>query len=1715
LSGIPLPLAVAWVHNVIDENHIRRQAATALDMGEDPEEVRRTVAHGNRKVREIVEEVIRDPNLRRFTVTEPVASTTAVMASLVDGSHANERAHFGIALQGGPNRSLENWRETFVESYKQRPAETLDLSPEGMDHAGRVVSDYPTALTESLVDRATRLPEPRTVDPNTTSINRIRRDNVPFITDAMLQDTEELEMATLGYLLENPEEAGLFSQHQEVLGIFKSMAEGGLRTTVDSPAGVFTPFIKAAARGILATGSRSPGELGKGIDTATGVGQEFVPGRGVVDFTQFARTAQEMGVLDGWVDTVVGSVFHGYTNLRVREHLASLKPEDQAQFFKDFMSRYEKKAGVIGSNWHLWTMMQGIANDEFLATMDPQDRLDMWMSNIASIGALVEATGIGIIVGGAMRHGARTFPAAAEMMWRSRPGAGQKNIQHMVQALSNIDFTRRWGTDKIDVIATQLPGPEVVAPLRNLPDGILNEIDIDRVEELVDVAGEIAARQNANVLSTKERTGVVASLVADIEGLHGAHLRPSMSRIQLLDDESGVRFRLMVGKDDAHGFGTMEEAVAYAQRHGDGPDVTFFRVGEDGVSLEPYKPSLKRRNDGTWEAVPGQTGEFFVSLRRDHYFSPLDQALFGDTPVIAGTWMGRAMRWATTPSAHMDQTIYNKWTRAFTREQAMVNALDSITAPLFRNLGFNERLQVNDIMLWAEDFGKQTGRNPDIVELRAQFPEFKDNVFGGYYQARTFYDTVHRLQNDRVYRAWHNQGYKTATNGETSYHGAVVPWDSAKTLVGKEIEVLDAQTGRSITLDAKAAEEAYANGAVLMRQDLPVEAVEGGGLHRHVLVDTGTGWRLGELSRFPLKYVPGYYTRMYRDSHYIRRINTREKIDGREAPHESVMQVATTKQEADVRRALEVDRLGERLYGASWDKSFPRTVKDRMLAEKGYAVEVSDDVRLSAIDREAMDMNQMRMEGRLFFDNRAERPLTDVYGNPAEVVDPINTIQRVGRMVSRQVAIEDLLKQQKKQFFETYGKTIPELATVGGRSSREIGATLNALAASKRGDEGKTVAGAKAWWDYIRVMEGTMTGDASAFRKAMIGAAEWFDLNVGWKMGGNKGRAWTKELSRGAHKADLFGGLKSLAFLHFITARPIRQLFLQGGQHLSIQAIDPLYFGRLQLDALSLMSATKMLGRGREGRKLMTMRDKQMAKGLGYSPEEYGILLREFNMSGLIDTVDVHTYAGGMPKSAAFTPQTTVGKTAQMAGDGITYIPEKMRAYGFDTGEQFNVTTSYLMALRRHKAEKGIKDLRDMTRQDWDDVAARGSGFALAMHRANSAAWQYGWLGVPLQFLQFTHKWLMTMLGASKWARKAGIANQSFTLGEARKIVAGQVLLFGGAGFGITESIKREAQKRNLPLSADQVNLIASGSLDYTLDKALQALADDPDLDLAWADGFAPGQGFTSTLRTFGEAAFGNKHLEFLVGPGGLAASRVWQAAHTSWTIGGGQIENMTDNEKAVAITEAIAAGFLSSASDYLKIKMAHKVGQWTNQSGVGLGPNLEAKYSELVAKGLLGVNAQKVLDYYATQRAITNMQDDIRKDANEAFNHVNRIIGVWGDGKFSNQEAMSHINHAVSALGVYDENERAIFLEEFYFLMKNSRLENKDMFERIADIVNRGGTPDFIQGITNSGMFSPEQQGLLKQMLEDGIADQEAWKEREAFILDQQKDIIRSIPSE
>lgn len=1445
---------------------------------------------------------------------------------------------------------------------------------------------------------------------------------------------------------------------------------------------------------------------------------ELAP-RNLVDQISRFDAAVEAGLLEPslW-EFALATLAPGWSAKRVRESILEIaeqtSPEEAIKRARQFVQVFvDNGPAEFRNNFNNYLNTDEIFSDDFLATLNSSEDIYslVFSSVVGGIANVAEATiMLGVASGGVRLAGRAALGVAQKTGVTGRILLAQNPARYL-DALR-----KRWGTtatsqlvdvSKIEIAQSQVIAPPSRAhgdPIVNFPDGVMDPDATRHLEDLTISATQLAQRTGAGMFDIPEQAKIIDEVAAEIKAAHGSHVRPSMSELDVRDDFSGVDFRIMLGASDTGGFKSIDEAVAHAVHELGAKlgDLEYFRVLPNGA-LEKVKPTIESVN-GKVKVKNPKPGEYYIRAKYEHTFSPDDTRLFDGTPVVTGGWFGLKFG---LPSSFLDTATVGKYVRSYLREQELTNLLDAMIAPLFKNLNRGQRRVVNNMMSYAEEFGITNGKAPSLEDLRMKFPDASQQELEGYFRARHFQDTLWEIQNFRLRNNWQARGYKTVSKdgAQTKYHGEPVTLESLKGKQGRAM--YDPETGKTREFSDQELEDWFQRGNSVIRLDVPIKG-SSSRLHRLVAVDKSQGWSLRNLDRHVLEYRPGYFTRMYEDAHFVRRINKRANIDGKIEEHASTVRVAATAREAETFRVRVIDAIGRRKLKADWNKNWTLAEKEAKLEELGYSVEVGRDSRLSDNDRVQIDLEKFRLEGRLFFDEKQPRPLKNTDNKTAEVVDPINVIQRTGRMVSRQVATEDLVNAQKLAWEARYGGLI-KLSR--NDTSAQIDAELSNKIRSGTDAERKELLKAQAWWRYIRFMEGTMNTAPSEFRRMSIRLGEWVDYNIGRNIGG---RAYTKAFARQMGRVDVVQASKSLAFLHFLTARPVRQLLLQGMQHINLQALDLSYIGKWQSDTFSLLSAMKRLSRTQQDSRVMGLKREQAARMMGLDDEEMEILMTEFSSSGMIPGVNVHSYAGGQPKSINALPKTALGGAAQSAGNLLRKPIDFARAMGFDLGEQFNVTASYLMALRKTMKERGYTSLKQLNAEDWDFVANRGSQYALAMHKANAAPWQYGLVSLPLQFLQFTHKWLLTMLGAVPKFRRMGLANNQFTLEESIQIVAAQAIMWGGAGFAVKDHIRAalDSEEWAALIGEEGKDKLASGAVDYILDNLVRNLAGDPDLNFAWDDTFAPGGGLTMFLEKVFNIVNEPIYIpEILAGPSGAVYGKAAQAIQYAQHIYGRVGEDLTPGEKAVMTLEVMGEGLFASFSDFAKIQMARQIGQWTNRHGAPTG--IEAKFEEMVVKGVLGINSQKYLDYWRVAMDTADMKREIR---NTAQNHASTIYTLFLKFKEGQITEDRFLRWSLGMRNLFEMHEESGLGGEYReaFQEAVSRIQTDDgtsLQKAIVNLVMRGYTGDIVDDALGSGLLPPEIEPKVREWQKRQIEARPGMTEREIQRLEREAAMMRS----
>jgi hypothetical protein len=169
---------------------------------------------------------------------------------------------------------------------------------------------------------------------------------------------------------------------------------------------------------------------------------------------------------------------------------------------------------------------------------------------------------------------------------------------------------------------------------------------------------------------------------------------------------------------------------------------------------------------------------------------------------------------------------------------------------------------------------------------------------------------------------------------------------------------------------------------------------------------------------------------------------------------------------------------------------------------------------------------------------------------------------------------------------------------------------------------------------------------------------------------------------------------------------------------------------------------------------------KAMAKASGMDEKDFIEAVQQYDKTGLWQslksTADYNAASMGYNIDA--------GALRRVADEGLIFFRE---------GESFARMYGWLLAREEWlKAGNKIKN-----QQDIDAITERSVALTMNLNRANRAQWQKGWLSIPTQFQQINSKFIENIMPET-----LGWSSKKWSPQEKRRVLAGQVVMYGSAG---------------------------------------------------------------------------------------------------------------------------------------------------------------------------------------------------------------------------------------------------------------------------------------------------------------------------------------------
>lgn len=1427
-----------------------------------------------------------------------------------------------------------------------------------------------------------------------------------------------------------------------------------LRANMDHMIRIGNEKARKEINGLVATqGFKNGGEMVAAVAT-----QDFIPFYSIISRQALAVNLAKAAGVD---DLGFGWLFLGEARQKQRDHLINLPPEQlqaAAKAQMDVVRRWQNDPilAPLASKYNVLEQLEQVWSEDIFSGTTSQNTMDRFFGNLESVLETVFSVMLLSKAGTTMR-GAFSVTDSIDARKAAATVGEPGVVSRIDEEFLKSELADTFQLDPDAVNTTMLPRPEMF---------------VDDVEELTQgskevlvfsekVSSEILSSTNrltGDALTPLDKTNAVNKAYNDLDISDGLHTQGRMNTLAMLEDGTGYRMNVVVGETAERGFKNIEDAmIELAEIDPLLEKATIKRVGANGTLEEVFvdaKALDAAINSGTVDAntaarilgTPGVDESFYLSYDVEKFWHSADKVAFGPETFQSGAT--NALRPILSPNAKFGDEIYGTFLKAYMGEQQLTRNFDILFQPYYK-LGADDKRFVESAFEWMEDFGKERGRAPVSTEIFAQFDNLSEAQMNGLIAMRTGMDTMHELFNRKLFREWQALDFKTARplNPDLpTFHG--------KQMEASDVSggVLDPETGDLVSLSRRDVNDIYAEGGRIMKLDMALDVPNGARQKAdQILIKDGT-YEIGELTTSPLLYHPGYSIRFYDDPYYIVKKVEGVSINGsvrtgEASIHSEAIATAGTNRQANNR----IRRLEE-------------IAKEE--GEEGVTYEVIRANNINNTESTLFQKEAMHREGRLFWDERNATRLPDANGSRAKLEDPVRSLERGIGQLARQATHEDPLRSIKNAWKNDYGDLVdPRL--LESFDLKELSGRLAALRRTTNGKDARVrVRQAEELINYLRLIEGTDTAVVPALREATIGIAQWI---------GQFTRK-TRGLEKLAQVIDPFKAMRSIAFNAFMVLRPIRQAALQSAQIGYLAPLRPSYVATPQFfkDAYGLRRGISKLRLAGFDDGFSTAR---AAKAMGLTQKEYKTLIREFDRSGLIDLVDVHSFAGGaakfrkvaLPKS-----KSTLGTIGYKGRQATSAVSGWMQKIGFNFGEGNNLTFSYNLALKRKLDQKGYKSLNSMSRRDWDELRVEASNLALGMVKPNNFSYQTGAIGVMTQFLSFSHKAALGLI----------LQNPAIGKVDALKIFFGGFAIYGANWAGLREQSEQYlteigVSNRNIPgTEISLVDYISAGLIDTSFNLILEGISEDhKDVDFGFLTPTPdPFRFWEMQLETFVEAPW-----KAIGGPFGNIASKMLTASDMARAVWG--TPDIDPSDKFIVTGQLLLSGALPAFNDANLAAFSYKMNQWYTQSreALPLRPTLDG----ILARGLLGARTKEEMAYYEQQNVVWESEQNVEDNVQGLRKYLKQLTSLVNSGTLTVEGYQQRVSYLTN---LYEDWPEGIRLQMFKSALERKQNDQTDtnIYQDIIDIAkNRNINPTQILGTIDQMVDIPvEKREQLKQII-------------------------------
>jgi len=1016
-------------------------------------------------------------------------------------------------------------------------------------------------------------------------------------------------------------------------------------------------------------------------------------------------------------------------------------------------------------------------------------------------------------------------------------------------------------------------------------------------------------------LTRKEVEAANARVVNRLQSAKGVTSRKEM--FDFKETETGAKIRGVYGPEEG-GWSSAKEAreltaIALRPEGIDSSAITILKKGDDG-EFRPVK------------GLPEEEGQYLASFDYDYETNFSDVIGNWERFDVKRNFLDRASlsakakvnRHVFDPASTLDSHI------VFGANAAVDKAARVTKLMLEDAKNFSDKLNVmdsqkqQDILSYIKE-ANEKGWKFNKEMARAEW-NFNDDQLDALQSFRNYWDDVWAIRNRTDAKAMADEGYLVMEDFATDTRFFGRPRRSQNVDTNKA--VFDPVKGEttSITREELKLLEEQGGGIIQLRRPMDYDGV----VTDYVLTTKAGQTRGVTKSDIVYPYREGYYEVNYTQPHFI----VKEVTDGTRT-YQKAVATAETFEDAQ----LYIQRLA-------------KTDPDGVYTRRG---DIKDRNELAGFEQ---DMYESYGHGRQRARGKRLEDATAVVRNTEQdnIKGPVDAMIDTSRLMGNRVAMTDYMNATKQRFMETYADVLPKKNGMTQFPSRleDIGDASNATS--------RQVSDARTTFEYIAYLEhGYINGMSEVSKSALRTAADAL---------GARGFGKLEKLARKASEASLTDTAKSAAFQLYIALNPLRQGLLNAHQSALLLANFPSY----ALNPRGMTADfTAMADLALSGGKNL----KVLAKATNRSEEELRFMYREFQKSGLEDSIDVQNMVRGTLTEFAEGTRFSQSTARKVVGASVGGV----RKVGFDSGEWVNMATSWLAHYNR--ASEGAKAL---TKTDLHKVGAEARNYTFNMNRAGDMPYNQNSFGLLAQFFQVPHKALLQL------------TNRGLSRNERARLGLYNALAYSlpaGAMYSIFGDILPDYEK-----NPEVHNAIVQGLEFYMWNKMIEGMTGlDSEIDfssLSPSDPygiwevihgiFTTETGSLLSASPAGSLIFGNN-------------PRITNLAKTA-----ARFFNVTEDFKGDPTTMSHVfndmAHLSSGYSNYYRAKMAVEHGKLYSSRGEVVDPSVSTPEAIALAFGFPTMDAARE---YALNNKIYKTKEAARKDVDKWYNEYTTRLNREG----------------------------------------------------------------------------------------------------------------------